>query len=180
MIDEEILNLINEKNQEGLTYLLDKYGGMMAYIVRNTGNFSEEDISECLSDVLFTVWKRVKKFDRTKASFKTWVVIVTRGCAIDFLRKNSKHKNTISLEDIKELHSETSAFAELEDNGIIEVLQQLPPPDNEIFYRRFVLGESLAEISKLLDMTQDSIYKRIQRGKEKLKNLMKREGCYYV
>ena len=178
-MDEEILALIKNKNQDGLSLLVDRYGGLMAYIVRNAGLTNDEDVSECMSDILFTIWKRIKKFDDSRSSFKTWLIIVTRGCAIDFLRKNKKHKGVVSLEVVGEPYTEELASAGIDYNHLLELLQELPPPDNEIFFRRFVLGESVAEIARLLGLTEDNIYKRVLRGKSKLKALMEREGyCY--
>lgn len=175
MRDEELLAMITAKKQQGLIDLLDKYGGLMKHIVKNTGNFTEEDIAECMSDILYTVWKRANKYDKAKASFKTWVIIVTRGCAVDFLRKNIKHGSAVSLEDIGEV-SVTDDFTGLTENSVISLLQELMPPDNEIFYRRFVLGESVNEIAEISGLTGENVYKRLSRGREKLKSLMSREG----
>jgi len=176
MKDEDIYRLIKARNQDGLSRLFDKYGKLIIYIIKNTGCSDEEDISECASDILYAVWRRINKFDETKSSFKTWVIIVARGCAIDYLRKKRKYKNLISMEDIKEFYSGENVFEITDYNEIIGLLQELPPPDNVIFYRRFVLGDSVLEIAKLLNQTTDNIYKRITRGKEKLKNLMTGEG----
>lgn len=184
MKDEDICELLLVRNQVGLSSLLDKHGSLIAYIVRNTGLTNEEDISECISDVLLTVWKRVKKYDSSKSSFKTWLVMVTRGCAIDYLRKHNKNNTIVSLSDldetgIRQLHSASSALDHLLSHDLIQLLQDLPPPDNEIFYRRFILGETITGIANTLGMTQDNIYKRIQRGRNKLKMLMEREGYIY-
>ena len=180
MRDEDISFLIRARDQEGLSSLFDKYGKLIIYIVKNTGCSNEEDISECSSDILYAIWKRISKYDEAKSSFKTWIVIVARGCAINYLRKNRKHKNQVPIEDIKELYLSEDGFEAMDYDNIIESLQELPPPDNIVFYRRFVLGESVPEIAKLLNQTADSIYKRITRGKEKLKNLMTGEGFINV
>ena len=180
MSDDDILALLKAKKQEGLSYILDKYAGLMAYIVKNIGNLSEEDVSECISDILYTIWKRINKYDKSKASFKTWIIIVTRGCAVDYLRKNVKHSNIVSFDDINEISITDSEVAKVSDSSVISFLQELSPPDNEIFYRRFVIGESVSEIAKSLGITQENVYKRLSRGKEKLKNLMSKEGYRYA
>ena len=180
MGDDNILALIRARKQEGLSYLLDKYAGLMKYIVNNAGLQNDDDISECISDILYTIWKRINKYDKDKASFKSWIVIVTRGCAIDYLRKNSKHSNVISFDDINEISVSDNDFLNVSENNVIYLLQELSPPDNHIFYRRFVLGESVSEIAKDIGITQDNVYKRISRGKEKLRDLINREGYRYA
>jgi RNA polymerase sigma-70 factor (ECF subfamily) len=184
MKEDDIYNLLLSRDQNGLSLMLDQYGPLIAFVVRNTGLVNNEDVSECISDIIFTVWRRVKKYNPAKSSFKTWIVMVTRGCAIDYIRKNKKPNTVISLSDLektygRELHSGTSALDYLINPDIIQLLQQLPPPDNEIFYRRFVLGEKVTDIADLLGLNQDTIYKRIQRGRSKLKILMEREGYNY-
>ena len=180
MKDEDICGLLRSRDESGLTRLLDRYGGLIAYIVRNTGISPVEELSECVSDILFTVWRRIRKFDPSRSSFKTWLVIVTRGCAIDYRRKNKKYGGTVSLEEMKEFGRESSALNRLLDPDLIQLLQELPPPDNEIFYRRFILGETVREIADTLDSTQDAVYKRIARGKDKLRAIMEKEGYPYV
>ncbi|HHY81896.1 MAG TPA: sigma-70 family RNA polymerase sigma factor [Clostridiales bacterium] len=184
MKDEDICRLLLSRNEDGLSCLLDRYGSLIAYIIRNTGVTNEDDIAECISDIMHTVWKRIKKYDPSRSSFKTWLVIITRGCAINYLRKSNKYSSVISLDSLegtylKDLYSESSALERLLDPDLIQLLQEMPPPDNEIFYRRFVLGETVACIAGTLGLTQDNIYKRILRGKEKLKMLMEREGYNY-
>ncbi len=180
MSDDNILALLRAREQEGLSYLLDKYAGLMKYIVKNTGIQNDEDISECISDILFTIWKRINKYNQAKASFKTWIVIITRGCTIDYLRKNFKHSNVISFDDINEIPVSDNSYLNGLENNLLYLLQELSPPDNHIFYKRFVLGESVTEIAKGIGITQENVYKRISRGKEKLKDLMKREGYRYA
>lgn len=180
MGDEEIFALLSKRNQEGLSWLLDKYGGLITYIVRNIGMDNEADISECMSDILYTVWKRIDKYDKTKSSFKTWLLLVVRGCAVDYLRKNHKFTKMISLDEIKQSYLESLPLDNVMSQDVIALLQELPPPDNEIFYRKFVLGESVKKIASLLKLNPDNIYKRISRGKDKLKKLLEREGYYYV
>lgn len=180
MRDEELLVLLVKQKQESLSHLVDKYGGLMEYIVRNLGLINDEDVSECISDILYVVWKRINRYDKTKSSFKTWLLIVTRGCTVDYLRKNRKFTKWLSLDNIEEPYTEGSPLDNMIDREVIALLQKLTPPDNEIFYRRFVLGESVAEIANLLQLKPDSIYKRISRGKGKLKSLLEMEGYCYV
>ena len=51
MSDDNILALLRAR-ERGLSYLLDKYAGLMKYIVKNTGIENDEDMSECISDIL--------------------------------------------------------------------------------------------------------------------------------
>ena len=125
--DEEILRLLLSRNQKGLSGLLDRYGLLIAYIARNTGLIAPEDISECVSDVLFAVWKRCKKYDPARSSFKTWLVMVARGCAIDYQRKSKGNNNLVSLSGLNEnsevlLNPRSSALEQLLYPDLIQLL----------------------------------------------------------
>ena len=149
---------------------------MFAYNIFNTIHPNDEDLKECVSDILLAVWKRISKFNPDKSSFKSWLVMVSRGCSVDYLRKY-KRQNHVALEDIS-----YQLFYEMTDlsvSMIIDMMQMMPPPDNEIFYLRFVMGEEIETISKRLNLSKENTYKRITRGREKFKSIMKREG-YYV
>ena len=175
MIDEKIFSLIRAKNQEGLSLLIDKYGGLISYISKNIGNLNSEDMCECVSDVIFLIWQNIDKFDIAKASFKTWITIITHNCTIDYIRKTNKNK-TVPIDNIIDTAVTEYDFELLNTNKIIELLDKLPPPDNEIFYRRFLLGEEVKLIATSLNASEDSIYKRILRGRKKFKKILVEEG----
>lgn len=169
MEDRSLVDLIKRDSNAGIAATMDKYGGLLAYIVRNTGINLKEDQEECLSDILYTIWRKIAKYDHNRSSFKTWIVLLARGCSVDYVRKNKRTK-TLSYDDIDDIN-----LIGNEDNllDMIDLLQQMKPPDNHIFFNKFVLGESVIEIAEKLKITTDSVYKRISRGREKLKRLLK-------
>lgn len=176
MSDEIIYQQLLQHNQQAITYIFEKYGGLIKYIISGSVTLTEEESEECISDVLFNLWKRVEKYDSTKSSFKSWLIIVTRGTAIDYYRKIAKHKKTIFLEELTSPIIFHEEFDKLGVNKIIELLQMLPPPDNEIFYDRFVLGEEIEKIARKHNISKDNAYKRINRGRKKLKEIFQKEG----
>ncbi|MBN2853736.1 MAG: sigma-70 family RNA polymerase sigma factor [Clostridia bacterium] len=173
MIDNKICNMLQHKDQNGLSVIIDEYGGLLAYIAKNHGITDEKDIEECLSDILFTIWKRFDKFDCSRSSFKTWIVLLGKGCMVDFIRKNKKHRKLISIEQVNE--AELKYTIEEDSFKIADMIDLLPPPDDDIFYRKFILGESIKEIAEVLHLTTENIYKRVARGKNRLSHLINKE-----
>ena len=55
---------------------------------------------------------------------------------------------------------------------LIETIKKLGEPDSEIFIRKYYLGESTKEISKVLKIKGNTIDKRVSRGLGKLKKLL--------
>ena len=176
MNDEQIYKRLLNKEEQALEDILDKYGGLIKYIINGTVKLNVQELDECISDVLFLLWKRADQYDYTKASLKSWIVLITRGSAIDYYRKIEKHKNTTFIDDYESTIVFHEEFDKLGYEEIIDLLQMLTPPDNEIFYDRFILGKSIDAISIRHDISKDAIYKRINRGRIKLKDIFIKEG----
>jgi RNA polymerase sigma-70 factor (ECF subfamily) len=168
--------MLKQHNQDVIPIILNEYKGLMSYIIRNTVKLTTEEQEECISDALYSLWKKRERFDENKSSFKSWLVLLTRHCAIDYYRKNHKYQKTLLLEDVSSANVYTESFKKMSIETIIELLQELPPPDNHIFYDKFIIGEDMVSISNKYQMSSDSIYKRIQRGRKKLKVLFQKEG----
>lgn len=176
MSDEQIYKLLLDKDEQVLKIILDKYGGLIKYIVKRTVNLNTQEVEECMSDVLYLLWKRINKYDHIKGSLKSWIVLITRGASIDYYRKTIKYKNITFIDDYESTLIFHEEFDKLEYNEIIALLQMLTPPDNEMFYDRFIIGDSINAISTKYDISVDAAYKRINRGRKKLKEIFLKEG----
>ncbi|GAU78873.1 sigma-70 family RNA polymerase sigma factor [Fusibacter sp. 3D3] len=176
MNDEILYRRLLMRDQQALSAVLNQYGGLLKYIIGNTVVLTAEEIEECMSDALFLIWQRIEKYDNTKASLKSWIIMVTRSAAIDYYRKTAKHKKTVFIEEVSSTLIFQEAFDLLSIEEIIERLQMLPPPDNEIFYDRFILGENMDRIADKHEISKENAYKRITRGRLKLKEIFAKEG----
>lgn len=176
MNDEIICSQLLNHNQQAIINILKKYGGLIKYIIRNSVALTDEEIEECMSDVLFNIWNRAEKYNSEKSSFKSWLAIVTRGTAVDYYRKTIKHKKAVYIEDLSSTIIFNEDFDKLGFEDILDLLQALPPPNNEIFYDRFIMGEEIKTIAEKYEISKDSAYKRINRGRKKLKEIFRKEG----
>lgn len=175
MIDKKIYSLLMKQDQQGLKILMTEYGGLICYIIKQTIQPTKEDLAECMSDVMFKVWKSIRNYNAEKSSLKSWLVMVSKGVAIDYLRKQ-KNIETVSLDE----NIDMIFCMDYKDNMnlIISAMQQLSPPDNVIYYKRFIMGDTIEKIAEDLNLTRDAVYKRISRAKDKLKALLVKEGYY--
>lgn len=173
MEDQQIIYWLKKDPNKGITAIMNKYGGLLVRLSQNTGLLKKEDQEECISDILYHVWRKAEHYDQNKSSFKTWLILLARGCSVDYVRKNKNLLKTIPYEDLDDMKV---IKGEEEFLNIMDLMQQLPYPDNEIFFKRFVIGESAKNIAEQVHLSVDNVYKRIQRGREKLKDLIKQEG----
>ena len=87
--DPEILKLIRDNPSEGLSVVLDTYGGSIKTICVNIlGRNSTQDIEECISDILTQLWQSAPRIDLTKGSLRSYLYGIARHKAVDRRRKN--------------------------------------------------------------------------------------------
>lgn len=173
-------NLIDElkrKNPKALDYLVDRYSNLIfkaAYSVLNSKELSEE----CVNEVLLKIWESINSFNRDKSKFTTWIIIITKYTSIDYIRKEKKHSNVISIDDaelnINDDVDEEITSKELREKLLCEI-KKMDNENKEIFIRRLFLREPIKEIGERLGITESAVSNRLLRGKKKLMRIFKEE-----
>ena len=62
MVDQEIVDLINNRDENGLSELLKHYGPMIRYIITPILH-NIQDQEECMSEILMKIWDNISLFD---------------------------------------------------------------------------------------------------------------------
>ncbi len=171
MEDNEILlDLINGE-QFALDNLSRAYGKLIYGVINKVlCNYSEiNDVDECFNDVLIALWRNIDCYDNTKGSLKNFLISVAKYKAIDYKRKISKRK--INLELKEEIVSiGINENIEVDNEEFYMLLESLKEEDKKIFIKRYLLDESIEKISEELSLSKDLVYKRLSRGRDKIKN----------
>lgn len=153
--------------------LIARYGGYIHAIVSRVAGAraSREDIEECAADALAALWGARERIDPEYD--KHYVAAVARNKAVNLKKKLSHTGDFLPLdEDILKIDMdnppaeyERKALSALLDDAI----QSLPPPDPEIFTRRYYWGEALCDIAEALKLTERAVEGRLYRGRKQLK-----------
>lgn len=176
-----------KKNEKALEFVVDEYGALINGIVRNVLKSLGDNgiLEECLSDIFFSVWKNIEKFEGDEVEFKYWICGLSKYKAIDYYRKYSKKLNTgVSLEEKEEADSynlEKEIIQNIETNEVIKLINKLKEPDKSIFVMKFLFDYSSKKIADILGLTVSNINTKISRGREKIKKEYKeiiREDAY--
>lgn len=175
MKKENFLKNLQKRNPKALDYVFDNYGNLIfkvAYSVLNNRSLSEE----CVNDVLFKIWNNIDSFKREDDKFKNWVIIITKYTAIDMLRKELKHNNNISIEFYDKEDDRIEVYLEQKElrEEILDEIVKFDDGNKEIFIKRFFLGYSIKDISKITNLSENAISNRIRRGREKIIEKFKR------
>ena len=168
-------------NEKALAYVIDEYGGLLMSVIRKHLFYLPERQEECFDDVLLKIWQNIDSFDETKNTFKNWAAAVAKYQAIDYLRSYQREVQTVNIEETVIVH-EDKTLAQIVDKEISQEVEQmlscLKPKDRELFYKLYVEEKTMAQVSLETGMKQEVIYKRLSRGKKKLRqNILEERGA---
>jgi RNA polymerase sigma-70 factor (ECF subfamily) len=136
---------------------------------------------DIVQDVFVKVWKNIKKFDINRASFKTWILTITRNTVIDYLRKkksvtfssldSDEEPFTDSIEDDVILPDE--ALIKLEDKELLNnLLNKLPAHYKEVLVLYYQEDMTFNEIGQLLNKPLNTVKSYHHRALKKLKEMI--------
>ena len=170
MEDKELLRLLQKDSERGLEAALDLYGGLVKTIVSRVLYDSPQDAEECVADVFLRLWKNRRKLHG--APVRAWLVVAARNAAIDRWRKLSR---SLDVPLTEEITAKTAAPEE----EICELIDTMPPPDREIFIRKYYFLETAAEIAAEMGRTPDDVNARLSRGRKKLRAQLLEGGKHF-
>jgi len=164
--DESAFRELYENNYEMIYRLAYRYSK------------SQEDAEDIMQETFIKAFKGIKKFDfNISANFSAWIYQIGYRCSMDYLRKRQKRKadQTGSLTDIrsepeaKDSSPEKSAIANQTIFQVKNALNILSPKQRIIFDLRHLQHRALKEISDILECSQSTVKKQLQRAVSKLR-----------
>jgi RNA polymerase sigma-70 factor, ECF subfamily len=177
--DEELIIKYLEGDQQAFKALVEKYTSHLYNFARRF--VGANTASDIVQESFIKVWKNIKKFDASRAHFKTWVFAIARNIIIDYLRK----KKSIVFSDLD--NDEEVSFSEtVPDNAILpdEVLQQLEdkeflnklldqilPMYREVLILYYQEEMTFAEIGEMLDKPLNTVKSYHYRALKHLKKM---------
>ena len=136
---------------------------------------NRENINDACSETfmnLAIVYDRIKDIDSHQMDY--YVYVTAKNAALQILRKEKKHMNNISLDEIDEVVSLDDI--EKNDSDIIyEYLDKLLPYDREILNLRIRYELDYKTIGAMLCITPNAARQRFNRAKKNLAKLMTEE-----
>lgn len=176
--EKNFLQELRKHNPKSLIYIIDTYGGLVTAIIRKHLYLMQDKNEECFDDIFLGVWYNIGNFDETQNEFKSWIAAVARNRAIDYLRKYKRHLEEIRFEDeCKQLLIEDKV--RLLEEEITEetenMLSCLSKEDRDLLIRIYAYEEPMEQVVETTGINRNLIYKRVSRGKKKLRRLYKDE-----
>ncbi len=178
MKEAEMIELLLQKKEKGMSELLIYYGPLMRYIIAPILP-NVQDREDCLSETAMQVWKNIEKFDSQRGSWNAWLTAITRNYALNYKRSISVYSNT---EDVTpdmpspEPDPEEQAIRKERQKSVDLALQKLSPKDITLFYRKYYYMQSTAQIASEMGMTERAVEGKLYRIKKQLRKMLGGEG----
>ena len=148
--------------------------------LRMCGN--PHDAEEVAQEAFVAAWKGLPSF-RGESKFSSWLYQLTTNAAINFLRKEKRHRGAVPLEDGAELAAEGTPQQAAEAAELREALQQaldsLTPEHRQIFLLRQMRQLSYEEIGQLLGLESGTVKSRLNRAKKQLRQILLQQGNFF-
>lgn len=151
---------------------------------------SPDDAADLTQEVFIKMYRTLKTFDGSRASFMTWVTTVTRNLLVDHFRKGKYDRVTDSLDatpgnqdegltigdqlEDQRADPETSVQAKEAQKMVHGALQKLSPELREAVILRDLQDMDYKEIAVVLKVPEGTVKSRINRGRTELARLLQR------
>lgn len=147
-----------------------KYRQLMFYVaneILNDVQLSEDAVQEAF----IRISKNMNKIDNdNQVSTKAFLVTVVRNVALTMLKKENHYYDFSEYQDliVDKQEVEKNVLDRMEVKAYISAITKLSEKYRYILYLHCVQEYTVSEISKLLQLSQEVVKKRIQRGRKKI------------
>ncbi len=182
MTDEQIILLYQQRNENAIAETSKKHGAVCRKIAGNILD-NEQDIDECVSDVLFRVWNSIPP--ENPSNLAAFLTIVTRNAALDKWRRNNRRKRgggqvELLLDELSDCIHTSEELEETIDKQMLvksvnHFIRALPDDTRKIFVLRYYSLMSIKEIAYRNECSESKIKSILMRTRKKLRKYLKQE-----
>lgn len=150
--DSDLLAQIAAGDTRALEQLFDRYSGLLTALARRVLH-DPSDAEEIVQEVFLQVWNQAGRYDRSRSSVSTWLVLITRSRAIDRLRSRQVKDRTLSAlkQEKPSLHTSPeggrNVLLDQRRSRLQSELAELPNEQREVLELAFFKGMTQSEIS---------------------------------
>jgi len=174
-------NEIVAKSRGNLDYfscLYLRYEPELLRYIRRISRVDEEEARDILQESFIKIWRNLNEYD-SGLKLSSWIYRIVHNEAVSFLRQQKSFgKNNKS--DVKKYEDLIPEETEIdpEDKVLLtqKILYHLPMKYREVLILKFFEKKSYEEISDILKIPGGTVAIRINRAKQKFRNLALRKN----
>jgi RNA polymerase sigma factor (sigma-70 family) len=172
--EEELIYLLQQKNQTAFAYLYDNYSpALNSAIIKMVDDAQlSEDI---LQETFVKIWNNFGQYDAAKGRLFTWMINITRNLTIDTLRSKGYKKQQKIAQDENFVSSkqDKNYYGSMYDTiGLRKQVQFLKPDQKIIIDLAYFNGYTQEEISKEMSIPLGTVKTRMRAAIMELRKLL--------
>lgn len=161
-------------DEAAITEMYDRYGGLvyrLAYQMMPT----QSDAEDAVQDIFVRLWRTSGRYDPERAALSTWVVLISRRCLVDRLRRaRARVKAKVALEEkwmpaAEDSHPASDMETDERYSALMERIEQLPELQKTVVTRAYLGGQTLRQIGIELDKPLGTIKSTLSRALVRLR-----------
>lgn len=156
-----LIKRAQKHDTDAFIQLIDEYKTAL-YKVAKTYLKNEEDVADAIQDTILSAYEHIGEL-KTVSYFKTWLTRILINHCNDLLKQQRRFIETDWTE------ASHPAPAPEDDRAFYELLAELPEDMRLIFLLYYGEGFRTREIAQILDMNENTVKSRLQRGRKQLK-----------
>jgi RNA polymerase sigma-70 factor (ECF subfamily) len=180
MTDAALLRLVTERSPEALAELYGRHASTLLALGRRILG-STSDAEEILQETFVHVWNQAGRYDASRSSVSTWLVLLARSRAIDRLRNRKVVERTHEAAHLgsppenASPEGPESVFHEERRERIRRELEKLPPEQRQVLDLAFYEGLTQTEIAARADLPLGTVKTRTLLAMKKLRSALRDE-----
>ncbi len=178
--DAALVQALVDGASDALSDLYDRYSGMLLGLAyRVLGDTA--DAEEVLQEAFLQVWNQADRYDPSRSSVSTWLVLITRSRAIDRLRSRRVEERTIGAAQKENARTHTSpegvrdVFKQERRRRLLEEMGNLPPEQRRVLEMAFFQGMTQSEIASKTAIPLGTVKTRTLLAVKKLRKALQDE-----
>jgi RNA polymerase sigma-70 factor (ECF subfamily) len=174
--DSELVRRIGTGDEAALSALMKRYSTRVfttAFrVLRQT-----PEAQEVTQDVFFAIWRHPERFDRTRGSLLTWLIILSRSRALDLLRSTKGNAGGLELtaEALDTNPALIEAFTPDRKLLIDKLMRRLPEEQGRVVQSCYIEGYAAREVAALLKLPLGTVKSRTRLALKKMRSEL--SGC---
>lgn len=159
---DDVIKKILEGNTELYREIVSEFYEQIFYFIKKQV-FNYDDSLDITQDVFVKVYKNLKKYDKTKSSFKTWIYKVASNYCYDYFKSKSYKSGLITDELNEDIPVYQNILGNLVNEDMIDQIQNIMSKKfkkkHQLVMQLYYFAElDVSEIAKTCEIPIKTIY----------------------
>jgi RNA polymerase sigma-70 factor, ECF subfamily len=174
MTDQELVAAMASGRQGALHAINQRYGNAIAVVAERILS-NKADAEEVAADVLWQAWRDASRFDRSRGSVGTWLMMLARSRAIDRLRARKSRERPNDDTEVTEQADDPSQSIDSAERKrrVVKILAELRDGEREVLELAYFSDLSQSEISERTGLPLGTVKTRMRTALIKLRDALR-------